>query len=133
MKLSEETDAGLKCFLFHSVGSGFKADIPAGHVSYFRLQTEKIDSEYFEIYREKLIRYPLEIRLEPEGGSYDFKALLPIEKSQCLLKQSIALNCLSCSTPKQTDLEAGKLGHRFHTRSICKDACSFRNRLLFHL
>lgn len=43
MKLSEETDAGLKCFLFHSVRSGFKADISAGHGTNFRLQTEKID------------------------------------------------------------------------------------------
>ena len=70
MKLSEETDTGLKCFLFHSMGSGFKADIPAGHVSNFRLQTEKIDLEFFEIYREKLIRYPLELEilLESEGG-----------------------------------------------------------------
>ena len=47
MKLSGETDDGLKCFLFHSVCSDFKADISAEHSETFRLQGEKIRPEYF--------------------------------------------------------------------------------------
>ena len=133
MRLSDETGSGFKCFLFHSVRSGFKADISAGHGTNFRLQTEKITPEYFEIYREKLIRYPLERLPESDGESYDFvKSLLPTEISQCLLQQSLALSSLSSATPKQIQLESGKLGLRFHTRFICNDACSFRNRLFFY-
>ena len=96
MRLSDETGSGFKCFLFHSVRSGFKADISAGHGTNFRLQTEKITPEYFEIYREKLIRYPLERLPESDRESYDFvKSLLPTEISQCLLQQSLALSSLS--------------------------------------
>ena len=114
--------------------SGFKANISAEHGETFRLQGEKIGPEhgetfrlhgekigpeYFDIYREKLIKFPLERLLESEGGSYDFvKSLLPKETSQPLLKQSVALNCLSCATPKQIEGGAGKLGLRFHTRFI---------------
>ena len=54
IKLSVETGAGCKYFLFHSVHNDFKADISAGHGTNFRLKTEKIDSEYFKIYGGKI-------------------------------------------------------------------------------
>ena len=134
LKKSDETNAGLKGVFFHCASKDFKTKTVSldGDQKDFQVKQMRMDYQFFNIQRSKLISFPLEKIVESDTSSSDFvKSVLPTETSKCLLKQSIALNSLSCATKKQITGKAGK-GQRFETRFPHKNACSFRNKLFFY-
>lgn len=133
LKESEVTKAGLNQYVFHCVQAKVNVKMDTEkHGEKIVLNSNIQGIDYFETLRKKLFEFPTERKSIVRNSDSEIFIQTELPAHLSMLKQSIALNNLSCASEGHINSSGGKLGTRFLTRFPDHGkACSFRNKIMY--